>query len=160
MISLEKIPFKDFKEPALAEEILMALQDNIENAINNKNIMTREIDRQNITISKPWEASIVNLSTVSNTGEKIVSVENGIKIGKNVEQVLIGCTIQGIGHGEVVGDKDVCIKKNNEQIANFYQSAGVVETGYAGATIAPKLANVSEGDVFSVTVSSRRYRNL
>ena len=160
MINLEKIPFENFKEPALSKEILMALQNNIENAINDKNIMTRTIERQNITASSSWKGEEVALSTVTSVGEKLTSVDNAIKIGANVEQVLVSCNIQGVGHSGAIGDKDICIMQNNNDVANFFFFFYVTEIGYLGATIAPKLVNVSEGDVFSVTISSRRHRNL
>lgn len=154
MISLEKIPFENFKEPALAKEILMALQNNIENAINNKNIMTRVISRQDITASSSWKEEVVALSTVTTVGEKLISANNAIKIGAEVEQVLVSCNIRGIGHKGADGDKDVSIRQNGNEVASSYQSGDVTQEGYMGATMTPKLLNVSEGDVFTVTISS------
>ena len=154
MISLEKIPFENFKEPALAKEVLMALQNNIESAINDKNIMARTIERQNITASSSWKEEEVVLSTVTSVGEKLTSVNNAIKIGANVEQVLVSCNIRGVGHEGADGDKDVSIRQNGNEIANSYQSSDATQEGYISATTAPKLVNVSEGDIFTVTISS------
>ena len=153
MIELEKINFNNYTEPGLSKEILMQLQKNIENAINKKNVMTRNFDRQNITVSTGWGSTEIPLSTTNSLGEKITSVQNGIKIGKGISKVLVSCYFNGIGHPEALGDKSVGLMKNGNGVGSVYQS-GDVTSGYACASISPILVDVSENDVFSLTIAS------
>ncbi len=153
MIELEKIKFENYKKPGLSKEILMQLQDNIENAINDKNIMTRHINRQNITISSGWGTTDIPLSSENSIGDKLTSVLNGIRIGAGVSKVLVSCQFEGIGHTGADGDKSIGIEQNGAVVGGAYQS-GDVTGGYMSSSITPILLNVSEGDIFSLSISS------
>lgn len=150
---MKKINFENFKSPGLSKEVLMQLQDNIEEAIEDKNIITRNIDRQNITVSSGWGTTDIPLSSENSIGNKLTSVLNGIKIGANVSKVLVSAYFEGIGHNGADGDKSIGIEQNGTSIAGAYQS-GDVTAGYMSSSIIPTLVNVSEGDVFSLSISS------
>ena len=63
MVKLERINFKNFKLPALSEEILNALQDNIEKAINEAmeyKLMTVNLGNTD-TVSLPEDAEEIQI---------------------------------------------------------------------------------------------------
>lgn len=155
MVELEKINFENYKEPGLSKEILDALQTNIENAINEKNIMTRKFDRQNITITSSWGNTEIPLTSnnINSIGEKITAVSNGIKIGKGISKVLVSAQINGIQHPQDLGDKIFQIRKNGTQISGAYQT-GDTTSGYIFASISQNLIDVSENDIFTLNISS------
>ena len=63
------------------------------------------------------------------------------------------CQFEGIGHTGADGDKSIGIEQNGAVVGGAYQS-GDVTGGYMSSSITPILLNVSEGDIFSLSISS------
>lgn len=82
---MKKIEFKNLQPPALSEEILEALQDNIQEAILEKDIMTAyqttaQIANQNQTC---------NLQTYEQIGTNLSFSNNAIIIGERVKSISV-----------------------------------------------------------------------
>lgn len=82
---MKKIDFENLKPPALSKKILMALQDNIEEAILEKDIMTAyqtsaQIANQNQTC---------NLQAYIQVGNRLSFFNNAIIIGEKVKSISV-----------------------------------------------------------------------
>lgn len=149
---MKKINFKNGQTPASAET-MEAFQTNVENAIKEKNIVTRTFPRQNVTVNQSWGTAKVNLDSFSSIGDKLISDLNGIKIGPGVSKVLVSAQCAGIGTNVVSGDKQFMIKKGTETIGNSYLGGGV-NVNFINLCISPILIDVQQADIISLEVAS------
>ena len=100
----------------LSAETLNQLQENVEDAIKEKNIITISAYRINVTTSTPYEQVTIPMTIRSSTGDKLTVSNNKIKIGSEVSKVKVG------GYACFRADKDVerylTIRKNGGEFDN------------------------------------------
>lgn len=109
---MEKINFENLKPPAISKETLMALQDNIQQAILEKDIMTAyqtsaQIANQNQTC---------NLQSYEQVGSNLSFSNNGIVIGERVKSIAVKGRIF-FEYLPALAYARPLIKKNDEVIA-------------------------------------------
>lgn len=109
---MEKINFENLKPPAISKETLMALQDNIQQAILEKDIMTAyqtsaQIANQNQTC---------NLQSYEQAGSNLSFSNNAIIIGERVKSIAVKGRIF-FEYLPALGYARPEIRKNNEVIA-------------------------------------------
>ena len=82
---MRKIEFENFKEPALSKEILMALQDNIEKAILEKDVMTAY--QTSAQIANNYQTC--NLQSYKQIGSNLSFSNNAIIIGERIKSIAV-----------------------------------------------------------------------
>ncbi len=154
-MKLNKINFSNYQYPGLSEEILEALQDNINEAINTIPLIKARINRQDVSTSGNYGTVTVPLNTVEinndNLNNYLVKENNEIVIGDEVNLVEVVLFTRGLGFYGGSGDKELMIMKNGQKIDGYYQQA---TTGWWGIAI-PTAIPVSKGDRLSVVLQSQ-----
>lgn len=153
-MKLEKIPFKNLKEPGLSEEVLGAMQSNIDEAINEVPILKARIDRQRLQTNGNYGRATIPLNTIDinydNEKGYLTLNNNAIMISEATLVEIIVFT-RGIGFYGNAGDKSIILQKNGEKFEASYQSNN---TGYHGICISTYLL-VNKGDRISVILESQ-----
>ena len=142
---MRKIEFENFKEPSLAREILMALQDNIEEAIEARNIM--KAYQTSPQIADDYQK--VNLHTYESVGELLSFTNGAIKIGKGISSIKV--------YGQIFFEYLptnqnyfwIQVRKNNEVIANKLTACPNNED-FITATVENAPISVNEGDLITL----------
>lgn len=154
-MKLNKINFTNYQYPGLSEEILEALQDNINEAINTIPLIKARINRQDVNTSGTYGNVTVPLNAVEinndNIDNYLVKENNEIVIGDYVSLVEAVLFTRGLGFYGGSGDKELMIMKNGQKIDGYYQQA---TTGWWGIAI-PTAIPVSKGDRLSVVLQSQ-----
>lgn len=154
-MKLNKINFTNYQYPGLSEEILDALQDNINEAINTIPLIKARINRQNINTSGTYGTVTVPLNAVEinndNIDNYLVKENNEIVIGDDVSLVEAVLFTRGLGFYGGSGDKELMIMKNGQKIDGYYQRA---TDGWWGISI-PTVIQVSKGDRLSAVLQSQ-----
>nr|DAZ10862.1 MAG TPA: hypothetical protein [Caudoviricetes sp.] len=154
-MKLNKINFTNYQYPGLSEEILEALQDNINEAINTIPLIKARINRQDVNTSGTYGTVTVPLNAVEinndNIDNYLVKENNEIVIGDDVSLVEAVLFTRGLGFYGGSGDKELMIMKNGQKIDGYYQQA---TTGWWGIAI-PTAIPVSKGDRLSVVLQSQ-----
>lgn len=154
-MKLNKINFTNYQYPGLSEEILEALQDNINEAINTIPLIKARINRQDVNTSGTYGTVTVPLNAVEinndNIDNYLVKENNEIVIGDDVSLVEAVLFTRGLGFYGGSGDKELMIMKNGQKIDGYYQQAA---TGWWGIAI-PTAIPVSKGDRLSVVLQSQ-----
>jgi hypothetical protein len=138
---MERINFVNNQEPALNAANLNQLQTNIENAINEKNMITASFTGNYTIKSTDTEEKIILDSTVI-VGDKLSLTEDGgILIGENVSKIKVSANVnfQTITDGA----KYAIIHKNNETIVQNVSSI----TDRTTLSISPIVCEVTQNDV-------------
>lgn len=154
-MKLNKINFSNYQYPGLSEEILEALQDNINEAINTIPLIKVRINRQDVNTSGNYGTVTIPLNTVEinndNIDNYLIKENNEIVIGDEVNLVEAVLFTRGLGFYDGSGDKELMIIKNGQKIDGYYQQA---TTGWWGIAI-PTAIPVSKGDRLSVVLQSQ-----
>ena len=154
-MQLKKVKFANFQYPGLSEEILDAIQDNINEAINTIPLMKVRINRQDVSTSGNYGTVTVPLNTVEinndNLNNYLVKENNEIVIGDEVNLVEVVLFTRGLGFYGGNGDKELILMKNGQKIDGYYQQA---TSGWWGIAI-PTAIQVSKGDRLSVILQSQ-----
>lgn len=154
-MKLNKINFTNYQYPGLSEEILEALQDNINEAINTIPLIKARINRQDVNTSGTYGTVTVPLNAVEinndNIDNYLVKENNEIVIGDDVSLVEAVLFTRGLGFYGGSGDKELMIMKNGQKIDGYYQQA---TSGWWGIAI-PTAIQVSKGDRLSVILQSQ-----
>lgn len=154
-MKLNKINFSNYQYPGLSEEILEALQDNINEAINTIPLIKVRINRQDVNTSGNYGTVTIPLNTVEinndNIDNYLIKENNEIVIGDEVNLVEAVLFTRGLGFYDGSGDKELMIMKNGQKIDGYYQQA---TTGWWGIAI-PTAIPVSKGDRLSVVLQSQ-----
>lgn len=154
-MKLNKINFTNYQYPGLSEEILDALQDNINEAINTIPLIKARINRQEINTSGTYGTVTVPLNAVEinndNIDNYLVKENNEIVIGDDVSLVEAVLFTRGLGFYGGSGDKELMIMKNGQKIDGYYQRA---TDGWWGISI-PTVIQVSKGDRLSAVLQSQ-----
>ncbi|MFR8754443.1 MAG: hypothetical protein ACLVGD_04325 [Monoglobales bacterium] len=154
-MKLNKINFTNYQYPGLSEEILDALQDNINEAINTIPLIKARINRQDINTSGTYGTVTVPLNAVEinndNIDNYLVKENNEIVIGDDVSLVEAVLFTRGLGFYGSSGDKELMIMKNGQKIDGYYQRA---TDGWWGISI-PTVIQVSKGDRLSAVLQSQ-----
>lgn len=154
-MKLNKINFSNYQYPGLSEEILEALQDNINEAINTIPLIKVRINRQDVNTSGNYGTVTIPLNTVEinndNIDNYLIKENNEIVIGDEVNLVEAVLFTRGLGFYDGSGDKELMIMKNGQKIDGYYQQA---TTGWWGIAI-PTAIQVSKGDRLSVVLQSQ-----
>lgn len=154
-MKLNKINFTNYQYPGLSEEILEALQDNINEAINTIPLIKVRINRQDVNTSGNYGTVTIPLNTVEinndNIDNYLIKENNEIVIGDEVNLVEAVLFTRGLGFYDSSGDKELMIMKNGQKIDGYYQQA---TTGWWGIAI-PTAIPVSKGDRLSVVLQSQ-----
>lgn len=154
-MKLNKINFSNYQYPGLSEEILEALQDNINEAINTIPLIKVRINRQDVNTSGNYGTVTIPLNTVEinndNIDNYLIKENNEIVIGDEVNLVEAVLFTRGLGFYGGSGDKELMIMKNGQKIDGYYQQA---TTGWWGIAI-PTAIPVSKGDRLSVVLQSQ-----
>lgn len=154
-MKLNKINFTNYQYPGLSEEILEALQDNINEAINTIPLIKARINRQDVNTSGTYGTVTVPLNAVEinndNIDNYLVKENNEIVIGDDVSLVEAVLFTRGLGFYGGSGDKELMIMKNGQKIDGYYQRA---TDGWWGIAI-PTAIPVSKGDRLSVVLQSQ-----
>ena len=154
-MKLNKINFTNYQYPGLSEEILEALQDNINEAINTIPLIKARINRQDVNTSGNYGTVTIPLNTVEinndNIDNYLIKENNEIVIGDEVNLVEAVLFTRGLGFYDSSGDKELMIMKNGQKIDGYYQQA---TTGWWGIAI-PTAIPVSKGDRLSVVLQSQ-----
>lgn len=154
-MKLNKINFTNYQYPGLSEEILEALQDNINEAINTIPLIKARINRQDVNTSGTYGTVTVPLNAVEinndNIDNYLVKENNEIVIGDDVSLVEAVLFTRGLGFYGGSGDKELMIMKNGQKIDGYYQQT---TTGWWGIAI-PTAIPVSKGDRLSVVLQSQ-----
>ena len=154
-MKLEKIDFKNLQEPGLSEEILEALQDNIDKAINTKPIMKIAIPRQNVSTNGSYGTTIIPLGNTvinnDNEQEYFKRNNNSIVVGSEISLINVVAFTRGLAYNTASGEKEFILRKNEERAEGFYQRAN---NGYWGAIVSTVL-QVNEGDRIDVLLQSQ-----
>lgn len=154
-MKLNKINFTNYQYPGLSEEILDALQNNINEAINTIPLIKVRINRQDVNTSGTYGTVTVPLNAVEinndNLDNYLVKENNEIVIGDDVTLVEAVLFTRGLGFYGGSGDKELMIMKNGQKIDGYYQQA---TTGWWGIAI-PTAIQVSKGDRLSVVLQSQ-----
>lgn len=156
-MELERIPFKNLQEPSISEEILEALQDNINKAINTKPIIKARTNRQSISTSGSYGTTVLPINSIefaNDNAQGYLSVaNNAIFIGANVHIIKVTAHTRGIQTAEGgEGDKEFLLRKNEETVEGYYQKN--LSSGWWGAEINTDLI-VSQGDKIDIAVQSQ-----
>lgn len=154
-MKLNKINFTNYQYPGLSEEILEALQDNINEAINTIPLIKARINRQEVNTSGTYGTVTVPLNAVEinndNIDNYLVKENNEIVIGDDVSLVEAVLFTRGLGFYGSSGDKELMIMKNGQKIDGYYQRA---MEGWWGIAI-PTAIQVSKGDRLSAVLESQ-----
>ncbi len=156
-MKLNKINFTNYQYPGLSEEILDALQDNINEAINTIPLIKARINRQDINTSGTYGTVTVPLNAVEinndNIDNYLVKENNEIVIGDDDDVSLVEAVLftRGLGFYGGSGDKELMIMKNGQKIDGYYQRA---TDGWWGISI-PTVIQVSKGDRLSAVLQSQ-----
>lgn len=154
-MKLNKINFTNYQYPGLSEEILEALQDNINEAINTIPLIKVRINRQDVNTSGTYGTVTVPLNAVEinndNIDNYLIKENNEIVIGDEVNLVEAVLFTRGLGFYDGSGDKELMIMKNGQKIDGYYQRA---TDGWWGIAI-PTAIPVSKGDRLSVVLQSQ-----
>lgn len=154
-MKLNKINFTNYQYPGLSEEILEALQDNINEAINTIPLIKARINRQDVNTSGTYGTVTVPLNAVEinndNIDNYLIKENNEIVIGDEVNLVEAVLFTRGLGFYDGSGDKELMIMKNGQKIDGYYQRA---TDGWWGIAI-PTAIPVSKGDRLSVVLQSQ-----
>ncbi len=154
-MQLKKVKFTNFQYPGLSEEILDAVQDNINEAINTIPLIKVRINRQDINTSGTYGTVTVPLNAVEINNDNIVNYlvkeNNEIVIGDDVSLVEAVLFTRGLGFYGGSGDKELMIMKNGQKIDGYYQRA---TDGWWGISI-PTVIQVSKGDRLSAVLQSQ-----
>lgn len=154
-MKLNKINFTNYQYPGLSEEILEALQDNINEAINTIPLIKVRINRQDVNTSGNYGTVTIPLNTVEinndNIDNYLIKENNEIVIGDEVNLVEAVLFTRGLGFYDGSGDKELMIMKNGQKIDGYYQRA---TDGWWGIAI-PTAIPVSKGDRLSVVLQSQ-----
>lgn len=154
-MQLKKVKFTNFQYPGLSEEILDAIQDNINEAINTIPLMKVRINRQDIITSGTYGSTTVPLNAVEinndNLNNYLIKENNEIVIGDNVNLVEAVLFTRGLGFYGGSGDKELKLMKNGQKIDGYYQRA---MDGWWGIAI-PTAIQVSKGDRLSAVLESQ-----
>ena len=154
-MKLNKINFTNYQYPGLSEEILEALQDNINEAINTIPLMKVRINRQDITTSGNYGSTIIPLNAIEinndNINNYLVKENNDIVIGDDVSLVEVVVFTRGLGFYEAQGDKEIILQKNGQRVDGYYQRA---MDGWWGIAI-PTAMQVSKGDRINAILASQ-----
>ena len=126
-MKLNKINFTNYQYPGLSEEILEALQDNINEAINTIPLIKARINRQDVNTSGTYGTVTVPLNAVEinndNIDNYLVKENNEIVIGDDASLVEAVLFTRGLGFYGGSGDKELMIMKNGQKIDGYYQQA-------------------------------------
>lgn len=154
-MKLNKINFTNYQYPGLSEEILEALQDNINEAINTIPLIKVRINRQYVNTSGNYGTVTIPLNTVEinndNIDNYLIKENNEIVIGDEVNLVEAVLFTRGLGFYGVNGDKELMLLKNGQKIDGYYQRA---TDGWWGIAI-PTAIQVSKGDRLSAVLQSQ-----
>lgn len=154
-MQLKKVKFTNFQYPGLSEEILDAVQDNINEAINTIPLIKARINRQDINTSGTYGTVTVPLNAVEinndNIDNYLVKENNEIVIGDDVSLVEAVLFTRGLGFYGGSGDKELILMKNGQRVDGYYQRA---TDGWWGITI-PTTIKVSKGDRISIALQSQ-----
>lgn len=152
---MKKIIFNNNALPGISKQILEQLQDNIEEAINKKTFIKNDLARQTLNVATAWEYVVIPFSSskIENDNEdgQLEINNNAIEIKSGVEIVRVTAHTRGISHMSVGGDKVFAIRKNGDNLGEFYQSGG---QGYWGANISNCIVAVNEGDRIDCAIVS------
>lgn len=154
-MKLNKINFTNYQYPGLSEEILEALQDNINEAINTIPLIKVRINRQDVNTSGNYGTVTIPLNTVEinndNIDNYLIKENNEIVIGDEVNLVEAVLFTRGLGFYGGNGDKELMLLKNGQKIDGYYQRA---TDGWWGIAI-PTAIQVSKGDRLSAVLQSQ-----
>jgi len=154
-MKLNKINFSNYQYPGLSEEILEALQDNINEAINTIPLIKVRINRQDVNTSGNYGTVTIPLNTVEinndNIDNYLIKENNEIVIGDEVNLVEAVLFTRGLGFYGGNGDKELMLLKNGQKIDGYYQRA---TDGWWGIAI-PTAIQVSKGDRLSAVLQSQ-----
>ena len=139
---MEKINFVNGKEPAINGTNLNQLQTNVENAINEKNIITASFNTNHVIASSSSEK--VNLDTSVKEGNKLSLVNGSILIGKGVSKVKASSNINFQYITE--GLKTVSFVKNGTTVIQNNTTISARTT----ISTSPVLIEVAEGDLLEL----------
>ena len=138
---MKKIQFTNNSEPYISAGNLNLLQDNVENAINDKNIITASFNT-NHTIATSDTYEKVKLDTSVSVGNKLTLTNDGeIKIGAGISKIKVSANInfQTIASGA----KNIGIFKNDtiifQNITNISERTTLV--------LSPIVFDVTENDI-------------
>lgn len=138
---MKKIEFKNNSEPYISAENLNTLQNNIEDAINDKNIITASFNT-NYTIATSDTYEKVKLDTSVSVGDKLtLTNDGGIKIGAGISKIKASANInfQTIASGV----KNIGIFKNDTNI--FQNITNISER--TTLVLSPIVFDVKENDI-------------
>lgn len=138
---MEKIQFVNNSEPYINAENLNVLQNNIEDAINDKNIITASFNT-NHTIATSDTYEKVKLDTSVSVGNKLILTnDGGIKIGAGISKIKANANInfQTITSGL----KYVGIFKNDSNIIQSVTNISERTT----LVLSPIVFDVTENDI-------------
>lgn len=145
---MEKINFENDKSPDLSAETLNAMQQNIEDAIENKNIIMVKTSGNSIITEMTEKKLWLENSEVLGNKLNLDSSNSEIVIGEGVSKILISAHFQGI-ISQVDTSATIRIKKNNSSIIT--EACCTLDTRYRFVSIAPHLIEVSPGDTISMS---------
>lgn len=143
---MKKINFENGQTPASAET-MEAFQKNIENAIEERNIITAKISG-NSTIAQTNIFQKVDLTEVSKLGDKLSISNGGILIEEGVKNVEVYANV--LVNLTNSGTLNVIIQKNNDVTARSINSnVSGNQTGNFKKTI-----SVNQGDILYLYVGA------
>lgn len=146
---MEKIQFVNNSEPYLSAENLNQMQDNIENAINEKNYLVATITNEQ-SLSSNYILSLN--SVVEKYGDKLTLSNGKIVVGAGVNKIRVSGSIfvnSPSGTGYVWG----VIRKGFNHIGSniTYASSG---TSFMSSSIPTNIVSVQEGDTIDLMADS------
>ena len=151
---MDKIDFKNSQEPDLSAENLNQMQTNIENAINDKNIISVGLS-ENVTLANTGE-QMINLNLIRNQIGNKFKIKNGkIIVGKGISKVLISASVCfNFSSNRETDAYNLTIFRNDTE--NMCQSLNSDMNNINGANrtihIIPTLLNAKENDTFEIKV--------
>lgn len=146
---MKKINFENDNSPDLSAETLNAMQQNIEDAIEDKNIIMVKTSGNSLSVGTTEKKLWLENSEVLGDKLNLDSSNSEIVIGEGVSRILISAHFQGI-----ISQSDsiatIRIKKNNSSIIT--EAYCSLDTKYKFVSIAPHLIEVAPGDTISMSI--------
>mgnify|MGYP001625306674 CR=1 FL=1 len=158
-MKLRRTNFNNNALPALSEQILEQLQNDIDEAINTKPIMKVRINRQTVATSGNYGTTVVPLNNIEinndNEQEYLKINNNAIEIGQGVELIRVVAFTRGLAYNQTnLGDKEFILRKNGQNAEGFYQRFANEGYGYWGAVV-PTILQVNQGDKIDIILASQ-----
>lgn len=151
---MDKIDFKNNQEPDLSAETLNQMQTNIENAINDKNIISVGLS-ENVTLANTGEQKI-SLSLIRNQIGNKFKLENGkIIVGKGISKVLVSASVcfNFTSNRETSAYNLTIFRNGTENMCQTLNSdANNINDVNRTIHIIPTLLNTKENDTFEMQV--------